>query len=100
MRMASTLVACVVMTLWASTLMAAEVKQDFKVAGWTCSSCSNKTISVVKKVEGVKEATADVDKGLLTVTFDDAKANPDGIQKAIKEAGYGCSLKEKDDKKG
>lgn len=83
------------MTFWAGAVLAADVKQDFKVMGWTCNHCSGKTISVVKKLDGVKDATADTDAGLLTVTFDDAKVKPEAIKDAIKGAGYSCTIKSK-----
>lgn len=88
-----------VSALWMGSAFAGSVSKDFNVSGWSCDSCAKKTIAEVKKVEGVTEATADADKGILTVTFDDAKVKDDAISAAIKKAGYSCSLKEKADKK-
>jgi len=85
-------------TFWAASAMAADVNQSFKVEGWSCASCSQKTIAEVKKLEGIKEATANVEAGTLTVSFDDAKVKPEQITESIKKAGYSCKL-EKDQKK-
>lgn len=97
MRMTSKLLAGMVMTLWAGSVMAAEVQQDFKMMGWVCPHCPDKTLKAVKQVEGVQDATADMEKHLLTVKFDDAKTTIAEIKKAIKKAGYACTLKDRGD---
>jgi copper chaperone CopZ len=86
------------MALWAATASAKEVTQDFKVDGWNCQSCADKTVTEVRKVNGVKEAKADSKALTLTVTYDDEVIKGDAVAEAVKKAGYSCSIK--DQKKG
>lgn len=81
--------------LMAGSVFAADVTKEFTVTGWSCGSCAGKTVAAIKKLDGVKDAKADAEKGMLTVTFDDAKIKHDKIQESIKASGYGCSLKDK-----
>ena len=95
MKMTFKMLPILAMTLMASSAFAGEVTKDFTVTGWSCGSCAGKTITAVKKLDGVKDAKADAEKGVLTVTFDDAKIKQDKIQESIKASGFGCSLKDK-----
>lgn len=95
MKMTFKMLPILAMTLMTSSVFAAEVTKEFSVTGWSCGSCAGKTVTAIKKLEGVKDAKADAEKGVLTVTFDDAKVKQDKIQESIKASGYGCSLKEK-----
>lgn len=78
---------------------AAEVKKDFTVNGWSCASCTKATVAAVKKLDGVKDAAADLEAHKLTVTFDDAKVQDAVIQKAVQEAGFKCNMNDKPEKK-
>src|SRR5689334_18139237 len=70
---------------------AKDTTATFNVKGWHCGGCSAKTETAVKKVEGVKSATADDDKGTLVVAYDDAKTNEKALMDAVKKIGYDAS---------
>ena len=70
---------------------AKDATATFNVKGWHCGGCSAKTEKAVKKIDGVKNATADDDKGTLVVAYDDAKTNEKALIDAVKSAGYEAS---------
>jgi Cu+-exporting ATPase len=70
---------------------AKDTTSTFNVKGWHCGGCSSKTEQAVKKVNGVKSATADDDKGTLVVAYDDAKTTEKALIDAVKSVGYEAS---------
>ncbi|MHB1846647.1 MAG: heavy-metal-associated domain-containing protein [Deltaproteobacteria bacterium] len=72
----------------AGSAFAKDATTTLKVSGWHCSGCAQETEAAVKDVKGVKSATADFDKKTLVVAYDDAKANPGVMEKAVSKAGY------------
>lgn len=70
-------------------------KVTFAVEGMTCPSCKVTVRLALKKIDGVKEAKVDVDKGLVTVDYDVAKITPERIAQAINEMGYKTAVPEK-----
>ena len=74
--------------LFAGVALAAETTTDFKVTGMYCGACQTKIQQALKKTDGVKTATVDLDKGSASVTYDDAKVKSDQIVKIIEKEGY------------
>ena len=74
--------------LFAGVALAAETTTDFKVTGMYCGACQTKIQQALKKTDGVKTATVDVDKGSASVTYDDAKVKSDHIVKIIEKEAY------------
>ena len=74
--------------LWSLPSLAKETTTTVKVAGWHCAGCAQETEAAIKKVKGVKSASADFDKHTVVVAYDDAKAQPAQIAKAVSKAGY------------
>lgn len=68
--------------------LAKETTTTMKVSGWSCAGCSAKTEAALKEVSGVKTVKADKAKGTVDVTFDDAKAKPADLEKAVASAGF------------
>ena len=60
--------------------------ESFQVLG-NCGMCK-RTIEKAATQAGATSAVWDVDKDLLTVTFDPAKATAAAIQKAVAQSGY------------
>ena len=60
--------------------------ETFQVLG-NCGMCK-RTIEKAATRAGAASANWDVEKDLLTVTFDPAKTTPDAIQKAVAQSGY------------
>jgi copper chaperone CopZ len=72
----------------ASAALAAEQSLSLRVEGWHSKGDVYKTEAAVQQVKGVKGVSSDLAKKSITVSFDDAVANPAQIQKAISSAGY------------
>lgn len=64
-------------------------KTNFKIEGMTCSACANRVERVVKKLEGVDNASVNFATETLNVDFDENKLNNDNIEAAVIKAGYG-----------
>ena len=47
-----------------------------------------KTEAKLKEVKGVESATADREKGEVVVKYDDAKAKPADLEKAVADSGF------------
>jgi copper chaperone CopZ len=60
---------------------------SFGVRG-NCGMCKKTIEKAANKVEGVANATWDVDKKKIDVSFDDAKTDAMAIHKAIAASGY------------
>ena len=61
---------------------------SFKIDGMSCSACANRVERVVKKMDGVEEASVNFATETLLVKFDDAKIDAPKIEEAIVKAGY------------
>jgi copper chaperone CopZ len=61
--------------------------ESFKVSG-VCGMCQKRIETAAYGLAGVKSATWDVDKQLLTVQFDGKKATSAAIQQRIAAAGH------------
>ncbi|MDH7576433.1 MAG: cation transporter [Bacillota bacterium] len=58
------------------------------VTGMSCGHCKKAVEDAVKKLAGVRDASVDLERGLLTVTFDPQKVRLAEIQDAVVGAGY------------
>lgn len=58
------------------------------VDGMTCSACEMRIERALKKMDGVKKATADNSKAKVTVVFNEETVTLDKIKKAIEAEGY------------
>jgi copper chaperone CopZ len=72
----------------ASAALAAQQSLSLRVEGWHSKGDVYKTEAAVQQVKGVVRVSSDLSKKEITVSFDDAVANPAQIQKAISSAGY------------
>jgi copper chaperone CopZ len=82
------LIAVAAFTLLSGSALANEVKTTMQVKGWHCAGCAEETSAAVQKVKGVKSVDADFDSSKIVVAYDDSKAKPADIEKAVKKAGY------------
>jgi copper chaperone CopZ len=71
-------------------------KTAFKVYG-NCEMCKETIEGSLKNVDGVSSAIWDVDKKMMSVTFDSTKINEPSIHKKIASAGYDTELEKGDD---
>ena len=63
-------------------------KKTYVVEGMTCSACANRVERVVKKLEGVDNASVNFATEKLTVEIDKDKIKEDEIKAVVDKAGY------------
>jgi len=74
--------------MMASAAFAAERTVTFSVDNMTCASCPYIVKTSMAAVPGVTNVAVSFADKTATVTFDDAKTNPDTIAAASMNAGY------------
>ena len=74
--------------LLAGVAMAKDVTTQIKVSGMTCDACAVSVQKSLEKTKGVKHAEVSSEKGLATVTYDDAQANEQQLRDAINKTGF------------
>ncbi|EKS26821.1 MULTISPECIES: heavy-metal-associated domain-containing protein [Nitrobacteraceae] len=79
----------------ASTAFAGERTITFAVDNMTCASCPYIVKTSMAVVPGVANVTVSFEAKTATVTFDDAKTNPDAIAAASTNAGYPAHLRQR-----
>lgn len=75
-------------SMTASTAFAGERTITFSVDNMTCASCPYIVKSSMEAVPGVAKVAVSFRAKTATVSFDDAKTNPDAIATASTNAGY------------
>ncbi|MBR2896010.1 MAG: heavy metal translocating P-type ATPase [Oscillospiraceae bacterium] len=68
------------------------MKQQFSVAGMTCSACSAHVERAVRKVHGVEDVTVSLLTNSMSVTYDETETTDRAIMDAVIAAGYGAFL--------
>lgn len=68
--------------------LAVEQTVTLKVNGMSCASCPYQVQSALKRVNGVKAATASLENGNAVVTFDDAVTNVAALTAATTSVGF------------
>jgi copper chaperone len=58
------------------------------VEGMSCGHCKAAVEGELNKLSGVEAASANVEKGTVEVTYDEAKVTTEDLKGAIEEAGY------------
>jgi len=74
--------------LLGGALYAKEITTQIKVSGMTCEACAVSVQRNLEKVKGVKHAEVSSEKGLASVTYDDAQANEQQLRDAINKTGF------------
>lgn len=65
------------------------------VQNMTCASCPITVRLVLKKQPGVKDAKVDLRSHSAEVRFDPTKAQPEQFAKAVSEAGFPASVRQR-----
>ncbi len=78
----------------APAAVAAERTVTFAVDNMTCASCPYIVKSSMTAISGVARVAVSFQAKTATVTFDDAKTNPDAIAAASVNAGYPAHLRQ------
>jgi copper chaperone len=63
-------------------------KTVMNVKGMTCNHCVQTVKGALGALPGVKQVDVLLDKGEVTVAYDESKARPDQFKEAVVEAGY------------
>jgi mercuric ion binding protein len=79
-------------TMLAPAALASERTLTFAVDNMTCASCPYIVKTSMAAVPGVSSVTVSFEAKTATVTFDEAKTNPDAIAAASMNAGYPVHL--------
>jgi mercuric ion binding protein len=78
----------------APAAFAAERTVTFAVDNMTCASCPYIVKTSMTQVPGVENVVVSFETKTATVTFDDARTNPDAIAAASINAGYPAHLRQ------
>ena len=60
----------------------------FKVPDMSCGHCKAAVEGELNKLSGVEHSSADVERGIVEVTYDESSVGSEQLIKAIEEAGY------------
>jgi copper chaperone len=60
---------------------------NYKVLGMSCGHCKAAVEGELDKLPGVA-ANADVDRGIVEVSYDEGRVSEEQLEDAIEEAGY------------
>ena len=77
----------------ATTVLAGETKEVIlDVPGMNCVLCPATVKKALQRVPGYVDAKVDLDTKRAVVTYDVAKASPQGLARAVTDAGYPASV--------
>lgn len=69
-------------------------KACYDVQGMTCATCGVTVKAAIKKLNGIQEAKASVEKKNAVVQFDPNQTSVEAIEKVIDETGFKATVKE------
>ena len=61
---------------------------ELRVEGMTCGGCVNSIQNALTSRDGVANASADLDSGIVTIEVDPAVIEQPALQAAIEDAGF------------
>ena len=65
-------------------------KEQFDIAGMTCSACSARIEKSVGKLPGIKEVSVNLLKNSMVASYDESVLDTAGIVQAVEKVGYGA----------
>ena len=75
--------------LLASPAFAKDIQYNLRVDGMTCPFCAATSEKTLGKIEGVKQVSANLDTGIITVCATDTAKLPDAkLTKMLKKRGF------------
>jgi copper chaperone len=63
-------------------------EKTLKVSDMSCGHCKAAVEGELNKLSGVEYSKADVEKGIVEVSYDEDKVSTEQLKDAIEEAGY------------
>ena len=88
MKKSLSALALIMSVMTAPAVFATERTVTFAIDNMTCASCPYIVKTSMAAVPGVSTVAVSFEAKTATVTFDDAKTNPDAIAAASMNAGY------------
>ncbi len=67
-------------------------KKTFSVEGMGCVKCKAKVEKALNALDGVNNATANLEQKNVSLEFDPSKVSPSQIKSTVDELGYTLSL--------
>jgi len=64
------------------------VKETYPLLGMECASCIRKIESILKRTEGIKDASANLATEKVTVEYDNEKIDIKRLEEILKSLGY------------
>ncbi len=64
------------------------IAKTLNVEGMSCGHCKAAVEGELNKLLGVERANADVERGIVEVSYDEGKVSTEQLKGAIEEAGY------------
>ena len=68
--------------------------RTFNVPDMSCGHCKAAVEEELNRLPGVERAEADVEKGIVEVSYDEGAVSTGDLEGAIEEAGYTVAAKE------
>jgi len=72
-------------------------REVYLVEGMTCAGCERAVATVIKNLEGVRSAHADLKSSTVSVEYDPGKTSLDRIRSAVIHVGYTFAGESRDD---
>ncbi|MDW7652324.1 MAG: copper ion binding protein [Bacillota bacterium] len=63
-------------------------KLSLSVAGMSCNHCKMKIEKALKTLDGVEDASVNLEKGTADISYDAGKVSEDDLRAVIGDAGY------------
>jgi copper chaperone len=64
------------------------IEKTFNVPDMSCGHCKAAVEGGLNELTGVEWADADVAKGIVEISYDEARVSTERLKEAIEEAGY------------
>lgn len=71
-------------------------KENFEITGMSCASCAANVGNAVRSLSGVKDVNVNLISNNMTVEFDESAIDHNAIIQAVKKAGYGAAIENKE----
>jgi copper ion binding protein len=69
----------------------AKTKLELRIGGMTCQGCVRTIEKKLSTVDGVEYAHVNLGAGTVAVEYDDARAQPDQLIRAVEQIGFQAS---------
>ena len=71
-------------------------KENFEITGMSCASCTANVNNAVCTLPGVKDVNVNLISNNMTVEYDESSVDCKTIIQAVKKAGYGATIENKE----